>query len=105
MIGERLKKLRKKQNVKIEDIANELSVSIQAYYKYENNVNEPNLENVKKLAKLFHVTADELLGSKTNLINLEALETQKANIIKKVLSMNNNQINRVDDFVNGMMGD
>ena len=105
MIGAKLKSLRKEQKVKIEELAKELSISVQAYYKYENNVNEPNLDNVKKLAKFFHVTTDELLGNQTNLINLEALETQRSTVVKKVLSMNKNQINRVDDFIKGMIED
>ena len=105
MIGNKLKSLRKEQNAKLDDLAKELSISVQAYYKYENNVNEPNLENVKRLANFFHITTDELLGNQTNLINLEALEPQKCAIIKKVLNMKNNHLNRLDDFISGMIED
>lgn len=103
MIGAKLKQLRKAQGSKPEEIAKLLSISVQAYYKYENEINEPNIENVKKLANFYHITTDELLGNATHLINIEALETEKKNIITNILNMTNSQLNRVSDFIKGMM--
>ena len=103
MIGSRLKNIRKERNIKPEDIAKELSISVQAYYKYENDINEPNLENLKKLSKILHISIDELLDNKTNIINIEALEIIRKDTVLKILNMPKTQLDRVSAFIKGMI--
>ena len=104
MIGTKLKQLRKDNNVRPEDLAKLLSISLQAYYKYESNINEPNNENLLKMAQFFHITTDELLGNETNLINLKALDIDRARAIKDIINMPNNQFDRVDSYIKGITG-
>ncbi|MBQ4541735.1 MAG: helix-turn-helix transcriptional regulator [Clostridia bacterium] len=59
---ENLKKLRIYEKKSTEDIASLLGISVQAYYRYENGQNEPNVENLCKLADLYNVSVDYLIG-------------------------------------------
>lgn len=61
-IGEKIKELRKKNNITQEKLAEHLNVSFQAVSKWENNVANPDFSLIVPLAKLFKVSTDELLG-------------------------------------------
>ncbi len=61
-LGEKLKELRKSKNINQSTIANLLNISQQAYAKYEQNITEPDNENLKILANYFNVSVDYLLG-------------------------------------------
>lgn len=60
MLGENLKKLRGKKTQ--DDIAKILGISRARYSHYENNIREPDCETLIKLADLYSVTLDYLLG-------------------------------------------
>ncbi|HBG6671198.1 TPA: helix-turn-helix transcriptional regulator [Clostridioides difficile] len=67
MIGERLKELRIKNNLKQSDLARILNVTQGAVGMYENDKRTPSPELIVKLAEYFNVTTDYLLGhTKTN---------------------------------------
>lgn len=61
-IGDRIKNLRKKNDLTQEKLADFLGVSYQAVSKWENGITCPDLSLIRPLTKLLHVTADELLG-------------------------------------------
>ena len=61
-IGERIKQLRKKNELTQEQLADYLYVSYQAVSKWECGASSPDLSLIVPLAKLLHVTTDELLG-------------------------------------------
>ena len=61
-IGERIKKLRKKNDLTQEKLAEYLGVSFQAVSKWECGQSCPDLSLIAPLTKLFHISADELLG-------------------------------------------
>ena len=61
-IGERIKALRKKNDLTQEKLADYLCVSYQAVSKWECGVSNPDITLIAPLAKLFGVSADELLG-------------------------------------------
>ena len=58
----RLKELRKKHGLTQKEIAKLIGISQSSYSNWENGNTEPSLENVVRLAKLFGVTTDYLLG-------------------------------------------
>jgi transcriptional regulator with XRE-family HTH domain len=62
MIGERLRKLRKANNLTQEQVAAYLNVAKSTISQYENNINEPDIETIVKLADWYGVTLDQLLG-------------------------------------------
>ena len=60
--GERIKYLREKIGLTQKDIATKLGVEPAAVSKYELDMREPNIEAIKKLAEIFNVSIDYLLG-------------------------------------------
>lgn len=61
-IGQKIKDLRKKNDLTQEKLADYLGVSYQAVSKWETGVNTPDLSLIAPLTRLLHVSADELLG-------------------------------------------
>lgn len=90
----RLKELRENKKTKIEDLAKMLCISIQAYYKYEKGTNEPNMENLCKLADYYNVTLDYLVGRDyaNDLGYLDELETNTLQIAKQLNTNNKMQL-------------
>lgn len=63
-IGEKIKTLRKEQNVTQEKLAAYLNISYQAISKWENGTALPDVTLIPRIANFFQITADELLGMK-----------------------------------------
>ena len=60
-IGEKIKQLRKKNELTQEKLADYLCVSYQAVSKWECGLSSPDISLIAPLTRLFHVSADELL--------------------------------------------
>lgn len=65
MFGEKLKALRKKNNLTQEQLAEKLSVSRQAIAKWETDAGLPDIENMKNIAMFFGVSVDYLVDNIT----------------------------------------
>ena len=76
MLGEKLKKLRKEKGIEAQYIAKKLNVSKSTYSYYENNKSQPNFETLKKLADLFDVSTDYLLG-RTDMKEIAIIENEE----------------------------
>ena len=61
--NEKLQKLRKKQNLTQEELAERLFVSRTAISKWESGRGYPSIDSLKVIAKYFHITIDELIGN------------------------------------------
>jgi len=59
---EQLKVLRKRERMTQAEIALKLGVDRSTYAKYENGQSEPNFETIQKLASLYNVSVDFLIG-------------------------------------------
>ena len=57
-----LKEIRQKRNFTQKDVADHLNCSTVAYSRYENGTRQPSIEVLLKMADLFGVTVDFLLG-------------------------------------------
>ncbi len=64
IISEKLKTLRMSHAYTQEDLAEKLSVSRQSISKWETGVSIPDTEYILKLANLYNISTDELLGHK-----------------------------------------
>lgn len=60
--GQRLKHLRENNNLARDDLACKLNISYSTISKYETNIRFPDQEMLVKIADLFNVTTDYLLG-------------------------------------------
>ncbi|MBR6742045.1 MAG: helix-turn-helix transcriptional regulator [Clostridia bacterium] len=77
-IGEKIKELRKKNDLTQEKLADYLCVSYQAVSKWECGLSSPDLSLIGPLTKLLHVSADELLGLKNDGIDARREELENA---------------------------
>ena len=81
MLGEKIKLYRESKDMTQVEIAEALGVKPATISKYESGTLEPNIESLKRLAKIFNVSVDELIKeddfdiSKINI--LEVLREQK----------------------------
>ena len=92
-IGEKIKDLRKKQDVTQEKLAAYLNISYQAVSKWENGTALPDLTLVPRIANFFHITADELLGMK------DTEETEELKEFEKIYHENNRQGKVLDNII------
>lgn len=76
MFGDKLKELRKLNNVSQEKLGEFLGVTNTAIYSWEINRTQPPIETIIKLAKFFNVTTDYLLDfNQEDIDKLEKLKT------------------------------
>lgn len=62
MIGARIRKLRIENGMTQKNLADKLFVSAQAVSRWENDEVEPSISTIMELAKIFNISADEILG-------------------------------------------
>lgn len=62
IFSERIKRLRKNKGLKQQELAEILGIKRNTYSDWENGKTEPSFENLIKLADLFEVSLDCLLG-------------------------------------------
>lgn len=73
--SERLKKLRKDTGLTQVDVAEKLGISQPAYASWERGVKKPTQENLVKIAQIFNVSIDYLVGnSEEKLDELDNIE-------------------------------
>ena len=63
MLNENIKNLRKSKGLSQEELAVKLNVVRQTVSKWENGTSDPNTSNLIALAKLYGISAEELLKS------------------------------------------
>lgn len=80
--GTRLGRIRKENNYTQETIANKLNVTAQAVSKWENDITSPDIDTLTKLADIFNISIDELVGRSSN-----AITTAKKDINKMILKI------------------
>ena len=80
-LGEKIKRLRKENNLSQEQLAEKLNVSRQAISKWEANKAYPDIENLILLRKIFDVTLDDLIIDENNI---------KSEYINKSIDLHNN---------------
>ncbi len=91
----KLKELRETKNISQKKLAEELLLSQRTISSYENEINEPDIETLKKIAKYFKVSVDYLIDFKLEDENISISEI-KQNIKKldrqQLLKLIENQI-------------
>ena len=76
--NEKLQKLRTNENMTQEELAEKLYVSRAAISKWESGRGYPSIDSLKAIAKYFHVTIDELIGSE-EIVNLAEQDMKSSN--------------------------
>ena len=86
-LGEKIVSLRKKNNLSQEELAEKVGVTRQTISKWELEETTPDINQAKKLSKIFNISLDELTNNDINSILVEKVSnTEKlAGIIIKIL--------------------
>lgn len=95
-----IKQIRKEKNIKVEDIIKTLKISAQGYYKYERENTNPPIETLLKLADIFNVSLDYLLGRKNNIA--ETKTPNQIELLNYFNQLNEMEQQRVIGFVESM---
>jgi transcriptional regulator with XRE-family HTH domain len=86
-LGVRIAELRKKRKWTQEELAKKLAVSAQAVSKWENDSSMPDIDLIVKIAEIFEVSTDYLLGKKVGAV-VEMANPNKKDINKLVFRIN-----------------
>ena len=89
MLGEKINRLRKKQGLSQEELAELIGVTRQTISNWELGSTFPDPEQLKLLSKTFHISIDELLGNDIKEVLVERVSnTEKlAGIMIKILKV------------------
>lgn len=83
-IGNKIIKLRKRDKLSQEQLADRLNVTRQTISNWELNVTKPDIVQMKKISKLFNISIDELLDNDVN-----SMVRKKITNIEKMAKTNN----------------
>lgn len=75
---ETLKELREKKGITQEQLASELHLSKNAVSHYEKGINSPNIQTLEKIADIFDVSVDYLIGRTSLSVKFSALKNSFA---------------------------
>lgn len=81
-INEVIRKYRKEKNMTQEEMANRLGVTAPAVNKWESGASTPDISLLAPIARLLHITLDELLSFNENLTDMEV-----SNIVNEIYGM------------------
>ncbi len=86
--GYRLKKLRRQHHLTQTQVANRLNLSKTSISGYENNVKTPSQDVLIKLAGLYRVSTDYLLGlDDEEMISVKGLTHQQKRLVEELVRM------------------
>ncbi len=86
-IGNHIRTLRLARNMTQEDFANRINVAKSTVSAYENGSRLPSYDVLVKIADLFHVTTDNLLGRSSGcMIDVSGLTAKQRNAIQDVVT-------------------
>lgn len=77
MLGEKLLALRKKSGYSQQALADELSVTRQTISNWECGQGSPTLDKALELAKIYHISLDDLLEEQVEIVVKEAKQPQR----------------------------
>lgn len=89
MLGSRIKSLRQSHDMTQEQLADSLNVSRQSITGYENDGVEPSLSVLVKIADIFNVSLDYLLARTEEKYNLNLLDQDTKDFLRKVIELSN----------------
>jgi len=98
MIGEKIKALRESKKMRQEDVANYINITKSTYIKYEKGTQSPQLEIVERIAKLYGVSACELVGDQK-----PSLDEQLASKMELINNLNQEEKKSIMLIIDGLI--
>ena len=100
-IGERITQLRKQKNLSQEELAKKIEVSRTIIGNYERNLNTPSIEIIIKLAKVFNVSVDYMIGEGLN----SAYDKEMINRLDELENLPDDEKKRVFHYIDLIVRD
>ena len=95
-MGEKLKSLRIEKNLTQKQVADRIGLAISAVSSYESGTRYPSYDVLVKLARIFHVSTDYLLGiTDTRNIDVTGLYDNEIELVLQLVDMLRNKNNSV----------
>jgi len=103
--GDRLKELRKAQNISQDELAKRLKVTRSCIGNYEQNNREPKYEDLETIADYFNVDMDYLIGNSTEKQKNTVLSDDERRLLEMYRNDSNfkEMINRLTLYATGLM--
>ena len=91
-MGEKLKSLRLEKNLTQKQISNRIGLAISAVSSYESGTRYPSYDVLIKLAHIFHVSTDYLLGmTDTRNVDVTGLNDNEIELVSQLVDMLRNK--------------
>lgn len=95
-MGEKLKSLRIEKNLTQKQVADRIGLAISAVSSYESGTRYPSYDVLVKLARIFHVSTDYLLGiTNTRNIDVTGLSDNEIELVSQLVDTLRNKNNSV----------
>ena len=95
-MGEKLKSLRIEKNLTQKQVADRIGLAISAVSSYESGTRYPSYDALVKLARIFHVSTDYLLGiTNTRNIDVTGLNDNEIELVSQLVDTLRNKNNCV----------
>lgn len=89
-IGENIKALRKAKNMTQVQLAERVNITKATVSSYENSLRAPSYEVLIRIAQIFHVTTDNLLGfSNRYSLDISGLSLRQRNLVNEIVQLYN----------------
>ena len=75
--GKKIAELRAANKMTQAQLGNQLNVTSQAVSKWENGLSEPDIESIKKICEIFHISFDEFFGVEPTATTNESSESEQ----------------------------
>ena len=91
-MGEKLKSLRTENKLTQKQVAERIGLAISAVSSYEAGTRYPSYESLVKLARIYHVSTDYLLGiASTRNIDVSGLNDNEIEVVAQLVDMLRNK--------------
>lgn len=81
----KLQEFRIKLHLTQQQVADSIGINQRTYSGYENEQSEPSIENLIKLAKLFGVSVDTLIGNDAEIVDITLLDENRKYLVNKIV--------------------
>ncbi len=101
----RLKELRTDNDMLQSDLAEKLNLKSSAISKYEKGLTQPSIETIKKLAEIFSVTIDYLVGASDikNPYDVNRITPNEADLVDRFRRLSYENKIRIDERIKTMI--
>ena len=98
-----IRKLRKDKHLTQQALGEALGMTATAIGKYEAKINEPSIETLKKMSKIFGVSIDTIVGNETDyFLDMRLYSDDCIKLIRTIAEMPDSKIQKISGYIAGL---